>query len=72
MRDPHVRDLLRKETNTDSAAFREEAKLEQLVLDSNTPLYDGCDPEVTRLSFTLKLLKTKAKTNGWMQAWMSF
>src|SRR6266566_2976756 len=32
-----------------------------------TPLYDGCDPEVTRLSFTLELLKTKAK-NKWMDA----
>ena len=29
-----------------------------------TPLYDGCNPEVTRLSFTLELLKMKAK-NKW-------
>ena len=29
-----------------------------------TPLYDGCNnPEVTRLSFTLELLKMKAKNN---------
>ena len=25
-------------------------------------MYDGCNPEVTRLSFTLELLKTKTKT----------
>ena len=36
----------------------------QLELDSKTPLYDGCYPEVTRLSFMLELLKTKAK-NKW-------
>ena len=47
MRDPHVRDLLRKKTSTYRASSRKEPKLEQLVVDSNTPLYDGCDPEVT-------------------------
>ena len=47
VRDPHVQALLRKETSTERAASREEAKLEQLVVDSNTPLYDGCNPEVT-------------------------
>ena len=61
MRDPHVRDLLRKKTTSDRAASREEAKLAQLEVDSMTPLYDGCNnPEVTRLSFTLELLKMKA------------
>ena len=55
--------LLRKETSNERASSREEAK-QQLVVDSNTPLYDGCNPEVTRLSFTLHLLKTKAK-NKW-------
>ena len=64
MRDPHVQELLRKETSNDKAASREEAKLQQLVVESNTPLYDGCNPEVTRLSFTLQVLKTKAK-NKW-------
>ena len=34
------------------------------MVDSNTPLYVGCNPEVTRLCFTLQLLKTKAK-NKW-------
>ena len=43
---------------------REEAKLGQLEVDWNTPLYDGCDPEVTHLRFSLKLLKTNAK-NKW-------
>ena len=61
VRDPHVQALLRKETSTKRAASREEANLEQLVVDSNIPLYDGCNPEVTLLSFTLQLLKTKAK-----------
>ena len=61
VRDLHVRDLLRRSTTTERAASREEAKLVQLEVDSRTPLYDGCDPEVTRLSFTLELLKTKAK-----------
>ena len=65
MRDPHVRDMLRKKTTSDRAASREEAKLAQLEVDSMTPLYDGCNnPEVTRLSFTLELLKMKAK-NKW-------
>ena len=64
MQDPHVRDLLRKSTTTERAASREEAKLAQLEVDLRTTLYDGCDPEVTRLSFTLELLKTKAK-NKW-------
>ena len=58
VQDPHVQALLHKETSTERAASREEAKLEQLVVDSNSPLYDGCNPEVTRLSFTLQLLKT--------------
>ena len=61
MRDPHVRDLLRKKTTSDRADSREEAKLAQLDVDLMTPLYDGCNPEVTRLSFTLELLKMKAK-----------
>ena len=34
------------------------------MVDSTTPLYDGCNPKVTRLSFTLQVLKTKAK-NKW-------
>jgi hypothetical protein len=67
VQDPHVRDLLHKSTTSDRAASREEAKLAQLEVDSKTPLYDGCDPEVTRLSFTLELLNTKAK-NKWTDA----
>ena len=34
------------------------------MVDSNTPLYDGCNPEVTHLSFMLEHPKTKAK-NKW-------
>ena len=63
-RDPLVRNLLRKKTTSNRAASREEAKLAQLEVDSMTPLYDGCNPEVTRLSFTLELLMMKAK-NKW-------
>ena len=44
--------------------LQEEAKMERSMVDSNTPLYDGCNPEVIRLSFTLQLLKMKAK-NKW-------
>ena len=61
VQDPHVQALLRKETSTDRAASREDAKLQQVVVDSNTPFYHGCDRDVTRLSFTLELLKMKAK-----------
>ena len=42
MQDPHVRELLRKNTTSERAASREEAKLAQLELDSKTPLYEGC------------------------------
>ena len=69
--DPHVQALLRKETSTERAASREEAKLEQLVVDSNTPLYDGCNPEVTRLSFMLQPSRRRLKTNGPTLASMS-
>ena len=62
MQDPHVRELLRKNTTSERVASREEAKLAQLELDSKTPLYEGCRPQDTRLSFTLDLLKTKAKS----------
>ena len=42
MQDPHVRDLLRKNTTSERAASREEAKLPQLELDLKTPLYEDC------------------------------
>src|SRR4051812_21283787 len=64
VQDPHVRHFLRQSTTTDRAASREEAKLVQLEVDLKTPLYDGCDPEVTRFSFMLKLLKMRDK-NKW-------
>jgi hypothetical protein len=62
--DPHVQELLCKNTTSERAASKEEDKLAQLQVDSKTPLYDGCDPKVTHLSFMLELLKTKAK-NKW-------
>ena len=41
MLDPHVQAFLRKEMSTERATSGEEAKLEQLVVDLTTPLYDG-------------------------------
>src|SRR4051812_49872874 len=64
MQDPDVRELLRKNMTSETVASRDEAKLAQLDLDSKTPLYEGCQPEDTHLSFTLGLLKTNAK-NKW-------
>ena len=42
---------------------REAAKFTRLVEDSQTPLYTGSDPEHTRLSVTLELLRIKAAHN---------
>lgn len=61
LQDPHVKDLLRKKTTTERAAIKEALKLAQLELDAKTPLYEGCDPEHTRLQVTPKLLDIKAK-----------
>jgi len=61
LRDPHVQELLLKETSNAKAAAREKAKLAQLEIDGNTPLYEGCRPEDTRLSITLKALEMKAR-----------
>ena len=70
MEDPRLRELLHKKTTNAKAASREEAKLAQLVLDFKTPLYPGCKPNETRLSFTLNLMKTKARYK-WSDASLS-
>jgi hypothetical protein len=61
--DPHVQEQIVKDTENDKKATRELAKLQRLVRDSETPLYPGCDPEYTRLSVTLELLRLKAVHN---------
>jgi hypothetical protein len=62
LQDPHVQELLLKETSNAKAAAREKAKLEQMEIDGKTPLFPGCQPEDTRLSVTLKALEMKAKS----------
>jgi hypothetical protein len=64
LQDPHVQELLLKETSNVKAAAREKAKLEQMEIDGKTPLFLGCRPEDTRLSITLKALEMKAE-NKW-------
>jgi hypothetical protein len=61
VRDPKVQELLTKPTTDARGAAREKSKLRQLETDSNTPLYDGCDPKETRLKAALELLEMKAK-----------
>jgi hypothetical protein len=61
--DPHVQEQVVKDAQNDREGDREWAKLQTLVKDSETPLYPGCDPEYTRLSVTLKLLRLKAVHN---------
>ena len=43
--DPHLQELLIKVTSNDRAAAREKAKLGQLEIDSDTPLYPSFRPE---------------------------
>jgi hypothetical protein len=61
LRDPHVQELLLKETSNAKAAAREKARLEQMEKDAVTPLYEGCNDEDTRLTVTLMALEMKAK-----------
>ena len=59
VQDPHVQELLLKQTDNARAAARENAKLDQLEIDVVTPLYEGCRPEDTRLKVTLMALEMK-------------
>ena len=61
VQDPHIQELLLKQTDNARAAAREKAKLDQLELDAVTPLYEGCMPEDTRLKVTLVALEMKVK-----------
>ena len=78
LRDPHLQEILLKETTNARAAAREKAKLAQMEVDGRTPLYPGCRPDDTRLSVTLKALEMKAdhkwtdtSFNALMQFWHS-
>ena len=44
LQDPHVQELLLKETSNEKPAGREKAKLAQMKIDGKTPLYPGCRP----------------------------
>ena len=61
--DSHVQELLLKNANT----VREKAKLAQMEIDGNTPLYPGCRPQDTRLQVTLDALEMKSE-NKWTDA----
>lgn len=61
VRDPHLKELLLKKTTNCRSASIEQAKLAQLEVDSNTPLYPGCGSEDSRLKVALDVLKMKAK-----------
>ena len=61
VQDPHIQELLLKQTGNARAAAREKAKLDQLEIDVVTPLYEGCMPEDTRLKVTLMALEMKVK-----------
>ena len=61
VQDPHIQELLLKQTDNARAAAREKAKLDQLEIDTVTPLYEGCRSEDTRLKVTLMDLEMKVK-----------
>jgi hypothetical protein len=61
VQDPHIQELLLKQTDNARAAAREKAKLDQVEIDAVTPLYEGCRPEDTRLKVTLMALEMKVK-----------
>jgi hypothetical protein len=42
LQDPHVQELLLKETSNAKVAAREKAKLEQMEIDGKTPLFPRC------------------------------
>ena len=63
VQDPHIQELLLKQTDNARAAAREKAKLDRLEIDSVTPLYEGCRPGDTRLKVTLMALEIKVKQN---------
>jgi hypothetical protein len=62
LQDPHVQELLLKETSNARAAGREKAKLEQMEIDGKTSLFPRCWPEDTCLSIMLKALEMKAES----------
>jgi hypothetical protein len=61
LRDPHIQELLLKETRNAKDEAREKANIAQMEVDEMTPLYPGCQPKDKRLSVTLECLEMKAK-----------
>jgi hypothetical protein len=61
VQDPHVQELLLKETTTVRVAAREKLKLTQLEINSNTQVYAGCRPEDSSLKLKLNILQQKSK-----------
>ena len=62
LQDPHLQELLLNQaSNNARVAAREKVKLNQLEIDAVTPLYEGCNPEDTRLKVALMALEMKVK-----------
>ena len=62
VQDPHLQELLLNQaSNNARVAAREKVKLNQLEIDAVTPLYEGCNPEDTRLKVALMALEMKVK-----------
>ena len=57
MRDPHVQELLVKESLNARGATREKAKLAQLKKDAVMKLYEGCNDGDNRLNLTLESMQ---------------
>src|SRR3954469_2696855 len=62
VQDPHLQELLLNQaSNNARAAAREKVKLNQLEIIVVTPLYEGCNPEDTRLKVAHMALEMKVK-----------
>ena len=60
--DPHLQEfLLNQATNNTRDVAQEKVKMNQLEIDGVTPLYQGCNPEDTRLKVALIALEMKVK-----------
>jgi hypothetical protein len=73
-RDPHIQELLKNTTDASGGTVRQKSKLEQLEIDSNTPLYDTCCKlEDSHLRVALVVLQMKAKhdtsINNMLEYW---
>ena len=64
VRDPHLQEVITKDSTTTRGAAREKLKLKQLEKDLDTPVYEGFGSTPSRLKVTLDILKQKSKF-GW-------